>query len=148
MSDKVVNKGGRPKLPRRKGAGQGNKNIKDYAPSLADLPPERRKEIASMGGKAAGVVYRQRKTFKETLTMLLECPVTDEEVKAKLEAIGITDITQQTLMNFAVLNRAKTGDVQAATYIRDTIGEKEADKVDFVKPISINIKDDYGDDDK
>lgn len=133
-----------PKLNSPRGA----RNIEAvYGKTLADRTPEERKRIASMGGKAAAEVYRQRKTLKTTLLELLNLPITDKEVITKLEAIGIQDITQQTVMNFAILNRAKTGDVQAATYIRDTIGEKEPDKLDLVKPININIKDDYGDDD-
>jgi hypothetical protein len=45
------------------------------------------------------------------------------------------------------VKRAQNGDPYAATFIRDTLGQKEADKLDLVQPVQIVVQDDYGDDD-
>ena len=39
--------------------------------NLADLPPERRREIARMGGKASARVRAQKKEFQETVKWTL-----------------------------------------------------------------------------
>jgi hypothetical protein len=57
-------------------------------------------------------------------------------------------MTQQSLMVLGVMKRAQNGDPYAATFIRDTLGQKEADKLDLVQPVQIVVQDDYGDDDK
>ena len=82
--------------------------------------------------------------------MCLDLKITEKEKIAKLKSIGISeeDMTNQTLIALGVIARAKTGDPYAATFIRDTLGQKEADKLDLIQPVQIVVQDDYGDDDK
>ena len=42
-------------------------------------------------------------------------------------------MTQQSLMVLGVMKRAQNGDPYAATFIRDTLGQKEADKLELSK---------------
>jgi len=131
-------------------SGDNNKGKKHVGRPIDDNPPERAREIRSMGGIASGVSKRRKKLIKETLATILVLPVKDKRVREGLKRIGITseDMTQQTLMVLGVVKRAQNGDPYAATFIRDTLGEKEADKLDLMQPVQIVVQDDYGDDDK
>jgi len=131
-------------------SGDNNKGKKHVGRPIDDNPPERAREIRSMGGIASGVSKRRKKLIKETIATILELPVKDKRVREGLKRIGITseDMTQQTLMVLGVLKRAQNGDPYAATFIRDTLGQKEADKLDLIQPVQIVVQDDYGDDDK
>mgnify|MGYP003602978361 FL=1 len=117
---------------------------------IDDNPPERAREIRRMGGIASGVAKRRKKLIKETIATILELPVKDKRVKDGLKRIGLTteDMTQQSLMILGVMKRAQNGDPYAATFIRDTLGQKEAEKLDLIQPVQIVVQDDYGDDDK
>jgi len=131
-------------------SGDNNKGKKHVGRPIDDNPPERAREIRSMGGIASGVSKRRKKLIKETIATILELPVKDKRVREGLKRIGITseDMTQQTLMVLGVVKRAQNGDPYAATFIRDTLGQKEADKLDLIQPVQIVVQDDYGDDDK
>ncbi len=131
-------------------SGENNKGKKHVGIPLGDRPVEERKKIARMGGVASGVAKRRKKLIKETIATILELPVKDKRVKDGLKRIGLTteDMTQQSLMVLGVMKRAQNGDPYAATFIRDTLGQKEADKLDIIQPVQIIVQDDYGDDDK
>ena len=131
-------------------SGDNNKGKTHVGRPIDDNPPERAREIRSMGGIASGVSKRRKTLIKETIETVLELPVKDKRVREGLKRIGITseDMTQQTLMVLGVVKRAQNGDPYAATFIRDTLGEKEADKLDLMQPVQIVVQDDYGDDDK
>jgi hypothetical protein len=105
---------------------------------IDDNPPERAREIHKMGGIASGVSKRRKKLIKETIATILELPVKDKRVKDGLKRIGLTteDMTQQSLMVLGVMKRAQNGDPYAATFIRDTLGQKEADKLEISKSTS------------
>ena len=131
-------------------SGDNNKGKKHVGRPIDDNPPERAREIRSMGGTASGVSKRRKKLIKETIATILELPVKDKRVREGLKRIGLTseDMTQQSLMVLGVVKRAQNGDPYAATFIRDTLGQKEADKLDLIQPVQIVVQDDYGDDDK
>lgn len=131
-------------------SGDNNRGKKHVGIPINSRPVEEARKIQSMGGIASGIAKRRKKLIKETIATILELPVKDECVREGLKRIGITseDMTQQTLMVLGVMKRAQKGDPSAATFIRDTLGEKEADKLDLMQPVQIVIQDDYGDDDK
>lgn len=81
----------------------------------ADLTPEERIANTRKAGKASVEARRRRKTMKEALLAILDVP--DEAGTTLRESIVL-----------AVVKRAKLGDITAFTTIRDTIGEKPADK--------------------
>jgi len=131
-------------------SGDNNRGKKHVGIPINSRPIEEARKIQSMGGIASGVAKRRKKLIKETLEMCLDLKVTEKDKIAKLKSIGIDeeDMTNQTLIALGVIARAKTGDPYAATFIRDTLGQKEADKLDLIQPVQIVIQDDYGDDDK
>ena len=93
-----------------------------------NLKPVRSKSEARSrgrkGGIASGKARRERKTLKDELLLLLQ----EDDNNAKI--------------SIALLKKALTGDIQAFTTIRDTIGEKPTDKIeaDVNSEININIE--------
>lgn len=93
-------------------------NEKNLIPTNRLTESERRK-LAQKAGKASGKARAERKTMREMLKYLLEQDIqnTKGEKKSTLEAVMV-----------AQLKQALKGDTKAATFIRDTIGEKPLDK--------------------
>lgn len=80
--------------------------------------PEADLEKQRAGREAQAAAYRQRRTFKEQIDIIL----------AKKDENGHTGLENVTV---AMYERAQAGDVKAAQFIRDTAGEKPADTVDL-----------------
>lgn len=87
--------------------------------NLKKLSPSEAREYGSKGGKASVIARQAKKTMREMLKYLLEQDIqnTKGEKKSTLEAVMV-----------AQLKQALKGDTKAATFIRDTIGEKPLDK--------------------
>lgn len=79
--------------------------------------PEADKDIQRSGGEALQAALKQRRSMAEDLKILLAQKA--ENGKTRQENIVI-----------AMADRADLGDVKAAQFIRDTIGEKPADTLD------------------
>lgn len=80
------------------------------------LTSEEAQKIGRKGGIASGKVRRERKKFKDDLLLALE---TIKDGK-----------TIQTLGIEAIMEKFMSGDIQAFTTIRDTIGEKPIEKIE------------------
>jgi len=76
----------------------------------------RNKEIGKMGGEKAAETYLRRKTFKESITILLN-------QKDK------NGVSMQDKIVEAMANKAMDGCVGAFEALRDTVGEKPSDQV-------------------
>ena len=106
------------------------------AKSLANLKPVRNTEEARergrIGGIKSGEARRKRRKLKDTLSTLLTLPPGISNQKDLLMALGIdeNDCNNQTLIAIAMIQAAAAGDVKAATWVRDTVGEKPHDKVE------------------
>ena len=100
-------------------------NLKPFGSGQLSESEER--EMRSRGGKKSGETRRRKKTMKETARMMLdmEIPAAGKELKAKLKAMGISeeDFTYQSAIMVGILNQAIKGNVKAAAFLRDTIGE-------------------------
>lgn len=77
---------------------------------------EEQREIAKKGGIASGKVRRERKKFKDDLLLALQ---TLKDGKT-IQELGVE----------AILEKFMSGDIQAFTTIRDTIGEKPIEKIE------------------
>lgn len=80
------------------------------------------REYGRKGGKASAAKRAERKTFREGLLLLLNEPLKDKTGVA-------TDKTTQDAVIAGLVKRAISGDVRAAEFIRDTIGEKPVQDV-------------------
>ena len=104
--------------------------------SMANLKPVRNSKEASERGRKGGIksgeVRRERKKLRDTVAMLLNLPPGMEKQKDILMALGIDekDCNNQTLIAVSMIQAAAAGNVKAATWVRDTVGEKPLDKVE------------------
>lgn len=90
---------------------------------------QRQKDLGKMGGIASGESKRERKKLKEALLVALDIKKGDKTV----QQIGVE----------ALLDKFMSGDIQAFTTVRDTIGEKPIDKVEqeVVSKIRVDLED-------
>lgn len=94
----------------------------------SNLKPVRTKREARRrgknGGKASGKSRQERKALKEELLLLLSKGNTQEKV------------------SLALIKQAMNGNTKAYEIIRDTIGEKPSDKLEFTqeKPFEVKIE--------
>lgn len=75
------------------------------------------------GGLASAEARRRKKSFRETLKMLLECDIPEKRKAEALEKMGLAP-TYMNQINIASVKKAAKGDLEAARFIRDTIGER------------------------
>lgn len=78
-------------------------------------------ETARRGGKASAAKRAERKTLREGLVLLLSEPI--------LKDGKPTSKTTQDAIIAGLVKRAVSGDTRAFEIIRDTIGEKPAEKL-------------------
>ena len=94
-----------------------------WAEINSSLTPEERKDKASRAGKASGEARRLRRTQADILRQILVLDYTDPERRKLLMQLGLSGSFADAI-NLSVLEKAAKGDVEAARYMRDTIGEK------------------------
>ena len=107
------------------------------------------REIARKGGIASGKARREKKALKDTLEELLAMPIKDgksqdiDKIKS-IAGIKGKNITMQEAIMVAMLNKAAKGDVRAAEYVRDTIGQKPDSRmnIDMNLPVMFEGEDD------
>lgn len=96
--------------------------------NINNLKPVRTKEEARKrgknGGKASGKARSKRKALKEELLLLLSTN------------------NMQKRVSLALIKQAMAGNTKAFEVIRDTIGEKPSDKLEFTqeKPFEVKIE--------
>ena len=87
--------------------------------------PEADREIHRKGGEAIQATLRQRRTFAETIEIMLR----KTAPKETREALGLDEnATTQDAVIAAMLKASGEGDTKAAVFLRDTVGEKPIDK--------------------
>lgn len=105
--------------------------------NLKPFTSEQSRELAAIngrkGGIASGEAKRRRKALRECLEELLEKEHADSKGN---KATGVEAIS------IALFKKAASGDIQAFTTIRDTVGEKPTEKMDIGGGLPIIIKDD------
>jgi hypothetical protein len=96
-------------------------NISEW---YSGLSQEERIECSRKAGKASAAVRRQHKQFRDVFRDILSLDVTDEKVAQALEELGLDPSFANAIGLQAILKAATTGDIEAARFARDTIGEK------------------------
>lgn len=114
-----------------------NKNLRKLSTSEA-------RELGKKGGKKSAEKRRERKAMKEVLLELLDLPINDcglDEFSSLKEIKG-KNITAQQAMCVAMIKKAMSGDVPAATFVRDTSGNKPVDneKIDSNNDENVKIE--------
>lgn len=98
---------------------------------FTDMTPEEHRELSKKGAIASAESKRARKSMKEMLDILLQNERTDDKTGNKKQ-------TQEWIL-IAQINKALKGDSRAFQNIRDTVGEKPVDKVQFT-PTNESLK--------
>lgn len=88
----------------------------------SERSPEELREMGRKGGIASGKARREKKLFKEAI---------EKQLGTNLHS-----------MVEAMIKQAQNGNVQAITFLRDTIGEKPTDKIEAEvdSNVTINIE--------
>ena len=100
--------------------------------SLATRSTEEVREIARKGGINSGKVRKARKTGREIVEQLAKMNLSADQVEDALgeyKSILGEDMTAYTVMYAKAFLCANQGDIKAATFIRDTVGDKPDDKI-------------------
>ncbi len=107
----------------------GYDNIKEHG--FDRKTAEERRELAKKAGKASGEVRRRKKAMREQMEMLLALKAKPEELKNKMEILGIDsdNMDNQMALITALYAEALKGDVGAFNSIRDLIGEKPIEQI-------------------
>lgn len=101
------------------------------------MTPEERAEYGRQGGIKSGESKRRKKAMKETLEVLLSMPMKKGKVVDVEDVKNFADLNkknvdvQTAILIKAVANYMKTGDLSILGFIRDTVGDKPSDKIDF-----------------
>lgn len=97
---------------------------------------EEARAMGSRGGINSGEARREKKRLKEAFKVLLD--MQDEDAMA-----GV-DQTNAMAIALAMVKKAKSGDVQAGVFVRDTAGEKPVDEqvveVGDLRKLEVEIK--------
>lgn len=87
------------------------------------------------GGIASAKAKRERKAMRETLEILLNMPIKGgraaevEDIRNFADLKG-KNVSVQDALLLSMIQRALKGNVKAAEYVRDTIGENPIQKVE------------------
>lgn len=88
-------------------------------------------EEQKRGGKKSGQVRAERKKFNELFNAYLDKMVTSDQIKEQMKQFGFNDeeCTNKNAVVFAQYKQALKGNTNAATFIRDTMGEKPVEQI-------------------
>lgn len=91
---------------------------------------DERREIARKGGIESGKARRRKRTMKEAAQIILKAPVNADQAEL-LSGYGIAeqDHTNLVLIMAKAVQRAADGDLKAAEFIRDVLGENPQYKI-------------------
>lgn len=104
-------------------------NEENLKPFTSEQSREKAVINGRRGGIASGKSKREKKAMKDTLSDLLSMPLKSGKTASiekiqSLASVKGKNITVQDAIMIAMLQKAMAGNVKAAEYIRDTIGEK------------------------
>lgn len=109
-------------------------DIREWA---ATQSQEQLREVQARGGRNSQERKRRYRTFRECLQTILSLEVSDESLRSELEKMGLDPSYSNAISMAAIRKAAATGDIEAARFTRDTVGEKptEALQMTFDKPV-------------
>lgn len=114
------------------------RNTKGLVQNQERTPSERR-ESAQKAGFASGEARKKRKALKELMEIALQMEEQNEGYRSMMKKAGWKDMDQMSVITQGLIQRAKTGDVQAYNAIRDIIGEKPAEKMEVSGDQQMNL---------
>lgn len=86
---------------------------------------EEHSEDSRKGGIASGEARRRKRTMREAAELFLSLPVKDDELKERMEALGVDgdDVDNQMAVIVGLTMKATGGDSKAAKVLAELLGE-------------------------
>lgn len=111
---------------------------------------EEARELGRKGGIASGIARKEKKRMKDTINSILQMtlnPGTEadlDQIKSFTELKGKNLTVEQALI-LQQVQKAKNGDLQALTFLRDTSGQKPVEQIEMNASVDQKAKeiDDY-----
>ena len=118
-------------------------------PRFDQCTREQLQEYGRMGGKAKKESYKSKRSMRDTLNVLLNLAIETgkvcsvDEIKAFAKIKG-KNIKVKDAICVRLIQRALRGDLKAIEMLRDTIGEKPVENINFadITPTIISGEDD------
>ena len=91
--------------------------------------PEEARIKGAAGGRASGKARKKKKTMREMCLELMQMQVVSNKTRAQLTKLGYDpdELTNGATVLVSMLNQAAAGNVKAAQFLRDTMGEMPAE---------------------
>ena len=128
---------GRMQSPTSAQAGKANMKPLD---ELDKVDPERAKAIRRKGQAAQMAKARQRKAireiYEENKEKKVPDSVTNEAVARYAEETGKKSLTAYECLAIAQLLEAQAGNTKAATFVRDSVGDKPIDQLQVTEAVT------------
>ena len=114
---------------------------KDPMQNLKPFTKENAAEMGRKGGAASQKAQRKKKKLKQCLAAILELEPSEKN-KEKLINMGLEDkeLSNQMLLAVAMFNKAASGDVRAAEFIRDLTGQQPVTSLDRARTKLMNAQ--------
>lgn len=111
-------------------------NEQNLIPFTSEQNREEAAKNGRKGGIASGEARRRKKTMRETIEAILDMQVgkgksADIETIKTFAGLKGKNITVQEAMIIAQAQKALKGDLAALQFIRDTVGQKPSDNINF-----------------
>ena len=109
-------------------------NEKNLIPN-SERTPEELKAITTKGGINSGKARRQKRTMKDTMSILMSMAVKEgdipdiEEIKSVAELNKLNMDIETAICIKQAMKAVKNGDTKAAEFCRDTSGNKPVERV-------------------
>ena len=98
---------------------------------LDAMTPEEKHRYYQESREKGAVTRRKYKTFQMAMKALLSLDVTDAQAKALCEKLGLDASFTNAICASVAVKAATQGDVEAARFVRDTVGEKPTDALNL-----------------
>ena len=103
---------------------------KDNLIPMNERTADEQREIARKGGIESGKSRRRKRTMKEAAQIILKAPVSAEKAEIlKKYDIAEQDCTNIMLIMAKAIQMASEGNLKAAEFVRDTLGENPQYKI-------------------
>lgn len=99
---------------------KGSKNIGEWN---AKLTPEQRAEHARRAAEVSTETRRRYRTMRDLLKQVLVLDVDDPGMAEAMRKLGL-EPSRANAIALSTVGKAGVGDVEAARFVRDTVGEK------------------------
>ena len=112
--------------------------------AVKNATPEERREWGRKGGIASGEVTRKKKAMRETLEILLDMPLNNKKCYSVDDITNFAqlkgkNVTVETAILIRQIQKAMSGDLASAEFLRDTSGQKPTNDLNVTGALPVVI---------